>query len=130
MKLAKMLIADSDVTLVESLAEHFRRQGVQVKTAYDALTVLKLVHQELPDVVCLGINLRCDNGVCVCELLSQERRFAFMPAVLLTDRADDWLTHDCHSLRAFYTPKGGDLAVRVEHLALDAVSAEPVAHGG
>lgn len=126
MTLGKILIADSDIALVESLAEHFRRQGVQVKTAYDALTALNLAHRDVPDLLCLGINLRCDNGVCVCELISSERRFAFLPAVLLTDRADDWLTHDCHSLRAFYTPKGGDLAARVERLARDAVSAETV----
>ena len=36
----KLIIADPNAALVEPLADHFRARGVEVKTAYDALTVL------------------------------------------------------------------------------------------
>jgi CheY-like chemotaxis protein len=88
---------------------------------------LKLVHCESPDAFCLDINMTCDNGVCVCELLSDEHRFSHVPAVLLTDHADDWLLHDCHDLRAYYTAKGPELARRVESLLEEASApARPV----
>jgi CheY-like chemotaxis protein len=122
MHVKNLIIADGDATLVENLSSHFRARGVEVKTAYDALTVLKLVHLDAPDAFCLGINMQCANGVCVCELLSDEGRFADLPAVLLTDSADDWLTHDCHDLHAFYAAKGPELARRVETLLEEAPS--------
>lgn len=115
-----LIIADPNALRAEELAEHFRARGVTVKTAYNALTVLKLVHLDPPDAFCIDINMTCDNGVCVCELLSDRRQFSQLPAVLLTDQADDWLTHDCHDLRAYYTPKGPELARRVELLLEEA----------
>lgn len=127
MSLKKILIADDNAEWVESLARHLRRDDVEVKTAYDALTLLKLVHLDAPDALCLGINMPCDNGVCVCELLAAEGRFRALPIVLLTDRADDWLTHDCHGLRAVYTAKAGDAASRVERLLAEITTDEPIA---
>jgi len=121
MMVDKLIIADNDVAFVESLAEYYRVRGVEVKTAYDAITVLKLVHLSEPDAMCLGVNMQCANGVSVCEMLAAERRFSYLPIVLLTDRADDWLAHDCHDLQAYYVAKGPELARRTE-LLLDEVS--------
>lgn len=125
MESKSLIIADGDVALVERLANYFRGRGFTVKTAYDALTVLKLVHMETPDAFVLGINMPCNNGICVCEQLSAERRFGFMPAVLLTDRPEDAATHNCHDLRAYYVAKTSgpvqDLAARIADV-LDEVS--------
>jgi DNA-binding response OmpR family regulator len=129
MNLQKLIIADHDAVLVENLAGYFRQRGVEVKTAYDAKTVLKLVHHETPDAFVIGITMPCNNGTTVCELLSDERRFAFLPAVLLTDHADDWLTHQCHALQAYYAAKGPELARRIETLLEEASSHVPVSVG-
>lgn len=129
MSVRKLIIADRDPALVEALAEHFRRQGIDVKTAYDALTVLKLVHRDAPDAFVLGIQMPCDNGLSVCELLSDQRRFADLPTVLLTDHADDWLTHQCHDLQAYYAAKGPELARRIETLLEEAASHVPAIIG-
>lgn len=110
----KLIVADSDFALVELLARHFRARGYEVTTAYDAITVLKLVHLQTPDAMCLGIELKCNNGICVCELLSSERRFSYLPAVLMTASHDGRLKHDCHGLCASYVTKGEGLARRVE----------------
>ena len=116
----RLIIADPNPALVERLADHFRARGVVVKTAYDAITVLKLMHLDPPEAFCIDINMTCANGVGVCELLSDEHDFSHVPAILLTDHADDWLTHDCHDLRAYYTSKGPELARRVELLLEEA----------
>jgi DNA-binding response OmpR family regulator len=126
MVVRKLVIADGDATLVENLAAYFRARGVEVKTAYDALTVLKLVHLDAPHAFCLGSGLQCDNGINVCELLSSERRWMQLPCVLLTDHADDWLTHDCRDLQAYYAVKGPELARRVESLLDEARLREPL----
>lgn len=122
----KLLIADADAKLVETLAAHFRSRGFEVKTAYDALTILKLVHLDTPDAFVLDINLQCHNGICVCELLSDERRFSFIPAILLTQNAEDARKHDCHDLRATYVAKGASLVTRVEQALSKVVSREPL----
>ena len=57
MHLTKLIIADRDIQLVERLATFFRARGAEVKTAYDAGLVLKLMHLETPDALVLGINL-------------------------------------------------------------------------
>jgi DNA-binding response OmpR family regulator len=126
MHLTKLIIADRDIQLVERLATYFRARGAEVKTAYDAGLVLKLVHLETPDALVLGINLTCNNGVCVCELLSAERRFAFLPVVLMTDRSEDRATHDCRDLQAHYVAKGETLDGRVETLLDDVTSHAPL----
>jgi DNA-binding response OmpR family regulator len=124
MHLTKLIIADRDIPLVERLANYFRARGSEVKTAYDAGGVLKLVHLETPDALVLGINLTCNNGVCVCELLSAERRFSYLPVLLMTDRPEDRMTHDCRDLQAYYVSKGETLDGRVESL-LDELTVQP-----
>ncbi|MGC3970077.1 MAG: hypothetical protein QM775_22945 [Pirellulales bacterium] len=126
MNAQRLLIADADVALVESLAEHFRARGFEVKTAYDALTILKLVHLDTPEAFILGMDLKCRNGVCVCELLSDERRFFYIPAILLAEHRDEWLKHDCHDLRATYLTKGERLAERIDNLLRDLAPQAPV----
>jgi DNA-binding response OmpR family regulator len=112
----KLIIADRDIQLVERLATYFRARGCEVKTAYDAGCVLKLVHLETPDALVLGINLTCNNGVYVCELLSAERRFSYLPVVLMTDQPEDRVTHNCRDLQAHFVSKGETLDGRVENL--------------
>ncbi|MBL9084932.1 MAG: response regulator [Planctomycetales bacterium] len=126
MNAQRILIADSDVELVEGLADYFRARGYEVKTAYDAHTILKLVHLEAPEAFVLGIDLKCRNGICVCELLSDERRFFYIPAILLTEQSDDWLKHDCHDLRAAYVLKGDRLGERINDLLSELAPAAPV----
>ena len=128
MHLKSLIIADGDVVAVERLAAYFRTRGFDVKTAYDAPTVLKLVHLETPDAFVLGINMPCDNGVCVCELLSAARPFSYMPAVLLTDRPDDGATHDCHDLQAYYVAKGPELESRIAAVLDEAASHAPLVY--
>ena len=112
----KLIVADFDVELVENIASHFRKLGCEVKTAYDALTILKLAHLDTPDAFVLGADLKCDNGVCVCEFLASERMFSHFPTVLLVDDARDQYRHDCHGLRAFYVLKGERLPKRIENV--------------
>jgi DNA-binding response OmpR family regulator len=123
MVVRKLIIADPNAGRVEELAGYFRARGVDVKTAYDVLTLIKLVHRDPPDAFCMNADMACDNGVGVCEFLSAERRFSHLPVVLLTDHADDRLTHDCRDLRAYYTTKGPELARRVETLLEEASAA-------
>lgn len=129
MSVRKLIIADRNPAVVESLAEHFRCRGIEVKTAYDAVTVLKLVHNDTPDAFVLGIDMPCDNGLSVCELLSDERRFSYLPTILLAEHADDWLTHQCHDLQAYYAAKGPELAWRLEALLEEAATHVPAVLG-
>ena len=121
----KLIAADSDVALVDLLARHFRGRGYEVMTAYDAIEVLKLVHLQTPHAVILGIDLKCRNGICVCELLSSERRFSFLPAVLITATDEDRYKHDCHGLYATYVTNGEGLARRVDEALSVIESHEP-----
>lgn len=82
----KVLVADDDLTLRETLEHNLTRQGYEVRTAADGQTALDLARRERPDLVVLDLMLPGLDGVEVCRVLRQE---SSVPIIILTARSDE-----------------------------------------
>ncbi|MHB1034119.1 MAG: response regulator [Pirellulales bacterium] len=104
-----VLIADDDRDLVRILSMRCRQLGARVIAAYDAMTALTLVHQERPDVIILDIKMPAGSGLSVCEMLAADGRFASIPIIVITGRADEETIRRCQAIHAHYVFKSGDV---------------------
>ncbi len=111
-----ILIADDDRDLVRVLSMRCRQLGARVIAAYDAMTALTLVHEERPDLIILDIKMPGGSGLSVCEMLACDGRFASIPVLVLTGRADEETIRRCQAMRAHYVFKSGDVWERIAPL--------------
>jgi DNA-binding response OmpR family regulator len=98
----KILLADDDSNLLETLAFNLRAGGYHVVTAADGSTALELARVESPNLVILDLMLPELDGLTVCRSV---RQISDVPILILTARtgeldkivglesgADDYLT--------------------------------------
>ena len=116
MRKKTILLADDDHYVLEALSVRCQALGLEVLTAHDALTALAEIAAVVPDVVCLDINMPAGNGLSVCEMMSGDERLSTIPVIMLTGRSDQDTIRRCHSLCAYYVPKGTETWSRVEPL--------------
>ena len=120
-----ILIADDDRDLVEALAVRCRSLGLEVRTAHDARAALNVIFETRPDVACLDVNMPCGNGLSVCEMLASDARFLSLPVIMLTGNTDPDTVRRCHTLCAYYVPKGTELWSRIGPLLHELLPAPP-----
>ncbi|HPH94521.1 MAG TPA: response regulator transcription factor [Anaerolineaceae bacterium] len=82
----KILIIEDEVSLQETLAYNFRKQGYEVETAGDGLQGLEAARRIHPDLIILDIMLPGMDGYEVCRTLRQEMK---TPVIMLTARDDE-----------------------------------------
>lgn len=82
----KILIAEDEPTLLETLEYNFTRQGYRVVTATDGVMAVEQARREKPDVVVLDIMLPKMDGFEVCRILRKEMN---VPILMLTARDDE-----------------------------------------
>src|SRR5688572_22114505 len=80
----KILLVDDDRDLVDLLSYALRRAGFRPLAAHDALTALRLLAEERPDLAVLDVKLGPDSGF---DLLRELRRSSQIPVVMLTGLA-------------------------------------------
>lgn len=82
----KILVAEDEPTLLETLEYNFTRQGYRVVTATDGVMAVEQARREKPDVVLLDIMLPKMDGFEVCRILRKEMN---VPILMLTARDDE-----------------------------------------
>jgi len=129
-----VVIADDDPIIVEYLELRCRHLGMRVETAYDGLKAVLKVGKTRPDLLILDLNLPDVEGFRVMERLS-DRKFAPVPVIVLTARADDAAIQRCKDLHANYVHKSEETWSDLEPLIFEILrnkrsepKAEPVAH--
>jgi DNA-binding response OmpR family regulator len=105
MRRKRILIADDDSSLVQVLTLRCEMLGLEVLTAYDAFSALKLIQDRVPDLVCVDVNMPCGNGLSVCEMMAGDDQLRSIPVLILTGRTDEETVIRCHHLCAFYVLK-------------------------
>ncbi len=83
----KILIADDDVNVHQSLSAYFKREGYQILSAYDGEEAMKLAKNIKPDMILLDIMMPKKDGLVVCREI---RRESNVPIIMLTAKAEEF----------------------------------------
>jgi len=85
-KKISVLLIDDDPQLIRLVRANLETIGYRVLTAMDALSALKLVEMEMPDLILLDIMLPEIDGYELCQRI---REFASIPIIMLTAKVED-----------------------------------------
>ena len=83
----KVLIADDDPNVHQSLSAYFRREGYQIVSAYDGERTIELARREHPDMILLDIMMPKMDGLMVCREI---RRESNVPIIMLTAKSEEF----------------------------------------
>ena len=83
----RILVADDDVNVHQSLNAYFRRDGFQMLSAYDGEEALEHVRRSRPDMVILDIMMPKMDGLMVCREI---RKSSNMPIIMLSAKGDEF----------------------------------------
>ena len=83
---ARILVADDDKSVRESLVRALTLEGYSVVAANDGAKALDLVKTERPDVVVLDVMMPALDGLTVCRVLRAEKNR--VPVLMLTARTE------------------------------------------
>jgi len=87
--MSKVLIIEDEETLTENLADKLRSEGYSVTTAYDGENGLRLVREEVPDLLVLDIMLPGLDGLSICRIVRRDAATAHIPIIMLTARGTE-----------------------------------------
>ena len=85
----KILVVDDETEIVSLLEEELKALGYDVLTALDGLTGLEMARKERPALMILDLMLPKMDGYRVCGLLKSDLRYAKMPIILFSARAQE-----------------------------------------
>ena len=119
----RVLAVDDDPTILRLLEVNLEMDGHEVHTAADGQEALDRVAEIAPDVVLLDVMMPHLDGWQVCERLRADERFADLPVVFLSARAQetDLARGDAVGADAYVTKPFDPLALveLIERLARD-----------
>ena len=86
-----ILAVDDEAGTRALLRKLLERQGYDVVEAVDGESALRVVDEQMPDLVCLDVMMPAPGGIEVCERLRRQPQYAGLPILLLTalDRPED-----------------------------------------
>lgn len=94
----RILVVDDELDMVQLIQARLEAQGYEVLAAYDGEEGLEKAHSEKPDLILLDLMLPKMDGYKVCGLLKRDTRYAKIPIVIFTARAqkqDEELSLEC-----------------------------------
>ncbi|HUE76124.1 MAG TPA: response regulator transcription factor [Chloroflexota bacterium] len=84
--MARILVVDDEMTLLQTISYNLRREGHDVITASDGQEAVDSAGRSRPDLIVLDLMLPKIDGFEVCRLI---RRDSQVPILMLTARADE-----------------------------------------
>ncbi len=84
----RILVVDDEEDLVVMISKALRYKGYEVITANDGQEGLEKAKTQKPDLIVLDLMLPRINGYKVCGLLKKDTRYAKIPIILLTAKAN------------------------------------------
>lgn len=83
----RILVADDDINVHNSLNAYFRREGYQLLSAMDGEEAMEHVRKSRPDIVILDIMMPEMDGLMVCREI---RRESNLPIIMLTAKGEEF----------------------------------------
>ncbi len=91
-----VLVVDDSITMRKVSARVLEREGYEVQTAKDGLDALEHVHERLPDVILLDLEMPRMDGYEFAGYMRNDPRFRAVPIIVITSRVGEK-----HRARAF-----------------------------
>lgn len=85
----KILIVDDEPYIVTLLTTRLKAGGYETLSALDGQRAFEMARQEKPDLIILDLMLPKMDGFKVCALLKKDARYAHIPVILFTAKAQD-----------------------------------------
>ena len=85
----RILLVDDEQGLVEMIKMRLEASDYEVIAAYDGAEALELARREKPDLIILDLMLPKMDGYKVCGLLKKDSRYASIPIVMFTAKAQE-----------------------------------------
>lgn len=85
----RILLVDDEENLVEMLLVRLQAAGYEVIVARDGHEGLERARTQEPDLIVLDVMLPKLDGYAVCRMLKFDQKFAAIPVVLFTARAQE-----------------------------------------
>jgi DNA-binding response OmpR family regulator len=97
-RLAKLLIIEDDVTMLDLLRVHLKAAGHAVRVASDAAEGIRAILAETPDLVLSDIAMPYLDGIELLRALRSDPMTMRIPVIFLTGRDDDDTLVKAHQL--------------------------------
>lgn len=85
----RILLVDDEVDLAEMVKLRLEANGYEVLLAYDGQEALDKARKEKPDLIILDLMLPKMDGFKVCGLLKNDSRYAKIPIIMFSARAQE-----------------------------------------
>lgn len=85
----KILIADDEIDIVETLQFMLEVEGFECITAYNGEDALNLAKRENPDLIILDVMMPKINGYKVSRLLKFDAKYKKIPILMVTARSQE-----------------------------------------
>jgi len=80
----KVLIADDNQVSFAYLEVLLKRMGIASIHAKNGLEVLKLIKNELPDIILLDIGMETMDGITVLEVVKKDNQTSHIPVIMVS----------------------------------------------
>ena len=85
----RVLIADDEQDIVETIKFNLELENIECIEAYNGEKALSMAKNENPDLILLDIMMPKINGYKVCRLLKFDESYKHIPIIMLTARAQE-----------------------------------------
>jgi len=85
----RILLVDDEPDTIHVVEKRLQLSGYEVITSYDGQDALDKARKEKPDLIILDLMLPKMDGYKVCGLLKADTRYAAIPIILFSARADE-----------------------------------------
>ena len=82
----RILIADDDANVHQSLNAYFKREGYQTISAFDGEQALNMARMAQPDMILLDVMMPRQDGLAVC---SEIRKISNVPIIMISAKAEE-----------------------------------------
>ncbi len=82
-------VVDDEPDILELVTLHLRKAGYKVQGFGDATSFYKFLPRKEPNLIILDLMLPDADGIDICRYLRKEGRFARVPVIMLTARAEE-----------------------------------------
>lgn len=105
-KIFRILLVDDEQDFLDPIAFWLESKGYTVRTAPNGAEAIKLIEQEIPNIILLDINMPIMNGIDTLKHIRE--KYNDLPVIMITAEADKIAILQEMGISGFF-PKGGTL---------------------